>query len=281
MYESRNKHTGLKVLVLLAVFAAGSLAFARFYTYNQPCARPISYSLGSFDSRFRISQQDFLSAIYEASQVWEQPISKDLFQLRADGDLEIHLIYDSRQEATERLKNLDFKIENTQASYYSLKAKYDSEVAAYKSQKASYDAQVQYWNSQGGAPQDEYEQLKAQQTELNQMVNDINAMASTLNSMAKQLNLNVANYNDIGESRGEEFEEGVYISDSTGERIEIYEFQNRDQLVRLLAHELGHALGLEHVEDPNAIMYRLNSAANEKLTSTDLVELKTLCRLES
>ncbi len=275
-----------------------------------PCGAPITYSLGSFDQRFGVSKDDFLSALKESENMWEKEINKDLFlYVPSDGRLKINLIYDYRQEATSKLKSLGMSVDENKATYDELNAKYTELNALYKEAKLNYDnrlslfnkrveaydAQVTFWNSKGGAPKKDYEKLQAErviiETEIkelenlknivNEYVSNIRSLVVVINSIANELNIDVRKYNDIGSSLGEEFEEGVYRNDGMGkEEIDIYEFNSRNKLIRVLAHELGHALSLPHVEDKLAIMYKLNISKNQTLSLADINELKTRCRIK-
>jgi len=71
---------------------------------------------------------------------------------------------------------------------------------------------------------------------------------------------------------------GRFFESKDGKQsITIYHFDNGEKLVRLLVHELGHALRLPHSENSQAVMYRLNQYDTAELTADDITALKTRC----
>jgi len=273
----------------------------------KPCSEPITYSIDTFDARFGVTKEEFKKDIQKAESIWEKQTGKQLFEYSDTGILKINLTYDYRQKATDQMKEVGVGIDYDRGIYNELKAKYnletlsfntqkkllDQKISDYTAQKTEYEKQVSYWNSQGGAPKAEYQALQEQKNYLNNQVlilnkdtenlnllnKELSVTTDSLNAVAKKLNIKVEDYNTIGSTTGEEFSEGEYISDKDGTRINVYQFDNNDKLVRLLEHELGHALGLNHVENSESIMYRLNSSKNKILTKSDIVELKRVCNL--
>ena len=279
------------------------------YISPKPCSTPLAYSLGTFDTRFGLSREQFLADIRTATGIWNTAFGKNLFEYSPTGKLAINLEYDYRQQATVELNKLGATIHDTKADYDLAQAQYNSLSATYAAQKskieqliagltaqeAAYEEQVKYWNDKGGAPPAQYASLQKQKANLdaevavvndaqnafNELVARVNAAANNANRLAHELNLNVAQSNTIGTATGGEFDEGEYLETATSTAIFIYQYENASKLIRVLTHELGHSLGMQHVADPKAIMYYKNEGENEMPTAADVTELDRVCEVKN
>jgi hypothetical protein len=291
---------------VLGVIVVGVLAFGAAYyyrteiQYSNPCAAVIKYSLGSIDPHFAINRQDTLAALATAASIWNSAKGREVLQYDPAGPLVISLVYDEREKAI----MLGKVIENEQSGYAAKKALLDAEQTRYESAKAAHDArraaflsrsqaysaQVAAANARGGATKDEYAALEAErralsveQDVLNSEVDALNATATQiqadvaeLNALAKNTNSKVGVYN---ESANKDFEQGLYKQDEQGNKtITIYGFADRAELTRTLAHEFGHALGLDHNDDPSSVMYPYIKAGTLTLSKKDQEALSASCK---
>jgi len=284
------------------------LLYAGYYFYFQksPCQNPIEYRIGTLDPRFGVTQNDFLKDISQASNIWGNAIGRKLFEYNSKGSLTINLVYDTRQQVTQQANTLNINITQTNQTALSVKQQYTSlkdsytmaqqeytdQLAQFTQAQATYNSSVSYWNSKGGAPANEFatltdeknallvlqNSLEQKRQQVNQLADEINALIDKYNLLVDHINTDVNTINNNGLT-GTQFEEGVYISDISGTRIDIYQFDNQISFIRVLAHELGHALQLPHNNNPNSIMNPINQSQNLTLSPDDLQELKTECRL--
>lgn len=295
------------VVSVLLTLAGGAAALPIVREQLLPCRDPLAYRVTQADTRFAMSQQEIVAAAERAERLWEDATGYDLFVRVDEGGMPVHFVYDERQRIGDTLRQLERKIDGRSKTYETFRDTYDRQYAAYEREsqsfalqlgayndrRAAYDAAVAAANDAGGATPDEADRLRSlrvalldeadrlqrKQAYVNNLVHEVNALAQRLNELAPEINGEVDAFNTVGAQRGEEYEAGQYTRDVRGERVEIFVIDDFDQLTRLLAHEFGHALGMEHVDERTALMHALSLAEDLRITPADLTEFTAACRL--
>lgn len=234
------------MFIVLALGYAGYV----IYHYEVPCLTPLSYALAGFDERFGLTRAQINKQLDDAASVWNEALKRKIFVEEEKVNLPVLFEYGELQQTLNSLGELEQDIDAAKADLTKIANQY-----------ATLKKQFDEANKRGRATQ--------------AMVDELNAMAKQYNALRRSINADIAEGRNLPQ---EETEAGLYISDKSGARVFVYGFDSMHELQSILIHEFGHALGLSHVDDTNAVMYPTDKSEAIELNKADLDELARACK---
>jgi hypothetical protein len=260
----------MKYTAILALFIFIIFGWV-WYQKQLPCREPLAYDIGKIDSRQNFGAEEFLALVKRGEAIWEKGSGKDLFVYKKGARIKVNLVYDDRQKTYNERKKESATLGLTEEVLKEEKDKLSLLQSVYESKLSAYNSTVANWNARGGAPPGVIATLQSQKNELESDARQLEATVSRYNDLAKGYNSRVADWNTLAH---EETTAGE--ARSTGEiNIYLIEYSSSDNI--LVAHELGHALGLGHVDNEKSIMYYRLPQGLLAPSQSDLVALDNLC----
>lgn len=273
----------------------------------------MSYSIGEIDTGFAITHDEVADAARGAAGLWNSGGSELLVEHTGEEDREadivINFVYDERQERTdaelrfrEKIKSEQIRLDQRQKENDQRRSRFDTETGLYLEladrttrELNELNSWVSEKNDAGGFTKSEYEEFTERRSAVEgkqQKVMDerekLDNMAATINREIDQLNQKFAEINTLVDRYNEEFAGDMRFTKATYQRIgnrgiiTVSQFMGKSELGLILAHEMGHALGIDHLQNPEAIMHRRMGSQQMypevQITAEDKNAAEALCR---
>lgn len=283
---------GVRNYWLIAILSSPLALVAWTGRAGEPLAasRPeIVWHIGSIDPRFGLGRSQVDKQVRRAIQLWESAAGRRLFRFEEGHGMPIHLVFDGRQARVQQRQAAGRRLNELSAEVARRKGQHQSAFAAYSDAErewrqqtndhntalSAYNDRVNTLNSNGGVSdavrgeldaersrlEAEGADLRAQFAQVQSLLDRSNSLVDLSNEAVIQYNRAASDYNARfggGEQKvvGECFHRGEAL------KVCVYAFESQDELAVVLAHELGHALGVRHVKRQNAIMSEVEKSGS-------------------
>lgn len=307
------------ILIFFTIFlAAGVYIFqpisagVEAFTKTKPCSQPFTYSIGEIDPRFAISSTELEEAVEAAVHIWNNGTETTLLTKQdvelQESDILIRLVYDGRQKRTdselrfrERIQTRQIRLDQQQAQHDNKRDRFEERSRKYRNlaertteRLDELNAWVAEKNDGGGFRESDLEQferkkekIERDQQHVREERRQLDQLAQNINKEMDELNEKFDEHNQLIEQYNEEFAGDLRFTKATYQKaadsgvVTVNQFMNKKELTLILAHELGHALGLNHLDLPASIMYSKMGAQQLnpfiQLTQADEAAVLQLC----
>jgi hypothetical protein len=289
------------VCLLLGVCLSGQRAV---YAAPAACSRPISYRIGEIDPQFGLSRTSLRSIAGAAAGIWERGTGSKRFVESKTGIIEIRLKYSQRQDLVEARALLEEQarvvtqsVDSFNSGQSRLNAKiqaFNKDMKKFQQESDALNLDVMRYNNAGKHRPEYAKHLKRQDAFLREWYGRLKKERKQIQSSLAKSNvdrgdvtLQIDGFNQDTSTinqliaRMPDYEKlGEYRASGDTRVITLYVYRDMKQLTALLAHEFGHALGIDHVVVPAALMYPRETEDNtgiQMLHAEDLRAYRGIC----
>jgi len=294
-------------VIAIVLFVFGTSQFGGEPQVSTPCSEPLSFRVGNIDERFSITQEELIELLKDAANIWSEAADTTVIEYDEEGEISVNLVYAEEQQLSDRerqyrdrLEHEEFSITVLENEYTRLNKQYEEDIRNYdrdsRELQQSIDrlnAWVVQKNNEGGFNEEDLEQYERRKAEIDHVKRDLAVRERMLKRKAAELNDKITFLNEKIEAKNRlvdeynrqftgtrKFTQGAYEGTNESRSINIFHFLDKNELRLVIAHEMGHALGIAHVSNPESVMHELMEQQNRRdleLTDEDIKALQQIC----